>query len=741
MYQFQNKITLVCLCLGWLTLALACGSGGDSGGGIGGTGLQKSSDLPYYSTNVIEGYESIAELEEDLLDAGRLLVYEIIDGQLNDYKIKSETRPAEQVIEPFPERDLPLEIVNLADSDEELALYDLIIDASAISAQILFGQLSDFETNVEVEEIDEADTSKSNGNLLFFAKGSELIVMNLSGNSIDRVLFDQSLFPELEDSEEEELQSILLDNQKAYILSWNETTYSDNNLTYGYTRLSKFSFDDQGVLLFEESKRYPGYNKAFRKSSDQLILVNNIPLNNHGHFRTLGFDQYYYAYRRTDNYLETVIQEMDSLAESWKDKVFSEIFEAYGRTLSEDDLGRMLKVHQMLSGNISSSDDSLNASRGMGSFNSYLQICVIDLEGGLDSEKLSGEFTSNLYQSIVYIDEDRMAIGGYGLQRDSDTTFEDVTFFTTYEYHTSGAQAVATGSVPGYVPETFGMRYNKDHYEFISTQESRFNNSNANWTQIELQQTYVSTYKIENNSLVQLDLLSGLGTDETLKSSRFVEDRAYVVTFLETDPFYVIDMSDPTQLEVLGELEIPGYSSYLHPVSSNILIGVGRINTSLLLNLFDVSDPYHPDIIQQRLVNGYSSSGVESDHKAFRYVSSTNSLILPLSSYSLASGNYTREDGFRIYAVDEDSGFTLQGNISHLDEVIDSSSFSSSCYQDSYLAPRSFLFSADQIVTVKGHSVISTDFTNLIPDWEVDLQEGSLSTSEDCLDWFGTKKR
>jgi uncharacterized secreted protein with C-terminal beta-propeller domain len=87
---------------------------------------------------------------------------------------------------------------------------------------------------------------------------------------------------------------------------------------------------------------------------------------------------------------------------------------------------------------------------------------------------------------------------------------------------------------------------------------------------------------------------------EMIYSTRIIGDRAYIVTFLTTDPVYVIDLLN---LEILGELEIPGYSSYLHPISDDLLLGIGKSAIvedgvayfqGMKIQLFDISDPAVP---------------------------------------------------------------------------------------------------------------------------------------------------
>ena len=131
---------------------------------------------------------------------------------------------------------------------------------------------------------------------------------------------------------------------------------------------------------------------------------------------------------------------------------------------------------------------------------------------------------------------------------------------------------------------------------------------------------------------------------EQLYASRFVGDRAYLVTFRQTDPLYVIDLADPTNPSTAGELEIEGYSDYLQPIGENHLLGIGRdayaaeefFNGALVLgvklSLFDVSNPAEPTEIQSVLVGQRgTSSNALNDHRAITIQAATDAHPMRLS--------------------------------------------------------------------------------------------------------------
>lgn len=139
-------------------------------------------------------------------------------------------------------------------------------------------------------------------------------------------------------------------------------------------------------------------------------------------------------------------------------------------------------------------------------------------------------------------------------------------------------------------------------------------------------------------NLAELSRVDGLGPGETVRSVRFMDSLAYVVTFRQTDPLYAIDLSDPRAPRNLGELKITGFSQYMHPVGDGLLVGVGRevdpatgIDTGLKISLFDVSDPTAmTEVDRMVLPNAYSP--VSDDHRAFTWDSVNNHAIVPVES-------------------------------------------------------------------------------------------------------------
>ncbi len=96
--------------------------------------------------------------------------------------------------------------------------------------------------------------------------------------------------------------------------------------------------------------------------------------------------------------------------------------------------------------------------------------------------------------------------------------------------------------------------------------------------------------------------------------SFWIEDKGYLVTFRQIDPFYVLDLSDPKNPQLKGELKIPGYSSYLHPITKDKILGIGKEESNVKISLFDVSNPEKPTESDKYILKEYWSDILETHH-------------------------------------------------------------------------------------------------------------------------------
>jgi uncharacterized secreted protein with C-terminal beta-propeller domain len=123
-------------------------------------------------------------------------------------------------------------------------------------------------------------------------------------------------------------------------------------------------------------------------------------------------------------------------------------------------------------------------------------------------------------------------------------------------------------------------------------------------------------YALDAESLDRLGAATGMGVNEEVFAVRYIGDTAYAVTFRRIDPFHVVDVSDPRDPEEVGQLELSGFSSYLHPVDEDHILGIGEEDGQVKAVLFDVSDPSDPTIDDDFLF-GAGRSAVSESHHAF----------------------------------------------------------------------------------------------------------------------------
>lgn len=188
-------------------------------------------------------------------------------------------------------------------------------------------------------------------------------------------------------------------------------------------------------------------------------------------------------------------------------------------------------------------------------------------------------------------------------------------------------------------------------------------------------ENHIFVLGLQGRELVEVGHLGGIAENESIFAARMIGDRGYLVTFEQIDPLFTLDLSDPTNPRVVGELELPGFSTYIHPIADDMLltIGVGGDETGAnwrtQISMFDVSDFAQPQVFsQEALVSedewGWSEALYE--HKAFQYWAPKKLLAIPLSSYSEdGPERWTYLSKLELVTVDPDSGLARYGTIDH----------------------------------------------------------------------------
>lgn len=196
--------------------------------------------------------------------------------------------------------------------------------------------------------------------------------------------------------------------------------------------------------------------------------------------------------------------------------------------------------------------------------------------------------------------------------------------------------------------------------------------------------------EIYDQHLHLLGSLNNLAPGERMYAARFIGNRVYLVTYKTMDPLFVVDLANKHAPKVLGELKIPGYSTYLHPYDDNHLLGFGISTTEHIdrddqgrvlstsatrdqvkIALFDVSNVSQPkELAVTTIGDSYTSSSVLTNHKALLFSREKNLLAIPVNNYRDADNRAESSvaEGYWVYHLNLKDGFKFKGAVVH-DEV------------------------------------------------------------------------
>jgi hypothetical protein len=239
-----------------------------------------------------------------------------------------------------------------------------------------------------------------------------------------------------------------------------------------------------------------------------------------------------------------------------------------------------------------------------------------------------------------------------------------------------GAQPQATryvgsGVVPGHVLNQFAMD-EWQGYLRIATTRGRVPSPGVSSAVSILAQG-------EGGNLVRVGAVEEIAQGEDIRAVRFDGDRGYVVTFKKTDPLFVIDLYDPKQPAILGELKIPGFSTYLHRIDPDHLLSIGfdandhgdfAYFDGVILQLFDVHNPTAPMLLhKEKIGTRGSTSAAATNHLAFNYFGERGLLAIPMTicegGGDGVAGRELTFSGLLVYDVSVERGFRRLGGINH----------------------------------------------------------------------------
>ncbi len=494
-------------------------------------------------------------------------------------------------------------------------------------------------TNIQVAGIDEADTVKTDGRYIYVASS-----IDSGGSSYG---YDYYRQPQRQNA----VYILNADPQNVQVVS---KIPLDNNTEPAGLFLSADS--SRLVVIASKYQMYaPSYSTSSTRgmlksySSDVNTYLNVYDVSNKAEpvlARNLTVTGSYFNSRMIGNYVYTVISQP---ANVYNDNII--LPAAYDGCQTLDASPQSIYYADM------------NDSSNYCSFTSFYGLDIADDAVAPSNLTVVMGGASSMYvsPSNIYVAYPTWTDGGQ--------------FTSIYRVSINGLQLnfEAQGNVPGNTLNQYSMDEYNGNFRIAT-----------NWQQYDSKS---NNLYILNSSLSTIGKIEGLAANENLHSVRFMGDKCYLVTFQKTDPLFVIDVSQPTNPQVLGELKIPGYSDYLHPYDETHLIGLGKEAIAaeegdfawyqgLQLSLFDVSNVNSPVQLSKYAIGDRGTdSAALSEPKAFLFDKQKGLLVIPVnlsvidnksqaSSWSYGTMVW---QGAYVFSLSLDGGFVLRGNITHID--------------------------------------------------------------------------
>lgn len=348
--------------------------------------------------------------------------------------------------------------------------------------------------------------------------------------------------------------------------------------------------------------------------------------------RNVTIDGYYFSSRMIGNYVYTIVNEPVQLN------------------------GTEVKLPTIYSGNetdvIPATDIYFSPVTDYGfTFTSIFALNVVDYAEEPTHETILLGTTRSIYVSFnnIYV----------AFSEFDSVTGDEKTLIYRIQVDGSEIKNKASGGVPGGLLNQFSMDEYDSHFRIATTVDAWNTGGSRN-----------NVY-ILNMSLGIVGELENLALTERIYSVRFMGVRCYLVTFQQVDPFFVLDLSSPTEPQILGYLKIPGFSNYLHPYDADHIIGIGKEGNDVKMSLFDVTNVTAPMEMAHFAVQGdWSDSTVLWDQKAFLFNKTRQLLAIPVtaSANKVVDGYYytwSYWQGAYVFDISLEHGFVLRGNVTH----------------------------------------------------------------------------
>ncbi|OIO54688.1 hypothetical protein AUJ46_02595 [Candidatus Peregrinibacteria bacterium CG1_02_54_53] len=355
----------------------------------------------------------------------------------------------------------------------------------------------------------------------------------------------------------------------------------------------------------------------------------------------------------------------------------------------------------------------------------YLIVAVVPL--GSPTAEVQKEVVVGSAQNL-YVSTDNLYVSSTDWRyfwRDGGGNSDEQTHLYRFALTSGGVEFKAKGAVPGRILNQFSMDQHEQSFRVATTVGQLWDSSHPSSNNL----------FVLNLNLERVGAIENIAPGEQIYSVRFMGDRTYMVTFKNTDPFFVIDTGDPRNPRILGKLKIPGYSDYLHPYDETHILGFGKEAVDskegnfawyqgMKVALFDVTDPGNPLEMSKVVIGDRGTqSPLLHNHKALLFDRERNLLAFPVSvakisdsvkregSWDFPAYGDTVFQGAYVYNVDLQNGLSLRGTVTHYGE-------------DDIMKSGSYLYGKDieRIVRIGG-SLLTVGQDRVVSSGETALQE------------------
>ncbi|MDO4379769.1 MAG: beta-propeller domain-containing protein [Clostridia bacterium] len=266
--------------------------------------------------------------------------------------------------------------------------------------------------------------------------------------------------------------------------------------------------------------------------------------------------------------------------------------------------------------------------------------------------------------SEVYCSKDTFYVSSDEYDEKTD---KSVTNIHAFSFADGKVSYKASASIPGSIDDQYMMDQNGEYLR-VATNDYDYKKD-----------ADVSSLYILDGKMNVIGKLEDIANDEQIKSVRFMGNTAYVVTFKNTDPLFAIDLSKPNAPKILGSVKLPGFSEYLHPLSENLLVGIGYDGdeenadfNKVKISLFDVSDKKNPKEVASHVIKN-AFCDVNDSPKSFLTIDE-NTFGIPVQYADYNSNGYGSKVIFKTFTV-KDGEFIEKNNYVHAGHGFDSEFF------------------------------------------------------------------